>query len=226
MTGRVGQLSGGREREVLEPLTSRSTEAALHDALMVPGRNPGKVFIPALGKTFQQSEIFTVAYEFSEAAYKRWLGNEQQSSRGQYPLILNRYPENGAFTARLQSGVEMAVTKFFLQGLAQSDEDELQVLVNRKEIICLSPALLRAHSVRHIAEEVFTPLRVLAKGDSSIEDLLIGLQGAIQNLHTVVLGVHLHVPAQLRDNDDIRVLGLPKGNALFMMGILCVSVGG
>ena len=198
---------------------------AKEDHLIVPTKNPGQYYIPALGKTFQQVELHDVALEFSDAAVE-----QNASPNDLMPLLMRRDP--GKFLSRLRAGAEMAVTRLMLIGPAQPNELPIEFKVNRKVISQLNPALLRVHSAQWLDSERLNKLNecinigLTSATAGKTEDLLIGLIALVQRATELPqLGYNFTVPQQLLDDDDLSVENLPAGNAFFVMGILKLPLG-
>lgn len=193
-----------------------STLAAL-DSLAVPTKVLGELYIPALGKVFQQVELRSTALEVSSDALRRGGGGAWR------PQLVQCGP--GTITARLCAGTEMAVSRLLLLGPAAPGEKSVIVRIGSLELCALAPQFLRAHSTQHVDHgrlaQLLEAVPVGPLSAESLGDMLVGVQALVQRVSELPqLGFCLHVPAQVTDIDDVGVENLPPGNALFLVGLL------
>lgn len=204
-----------------------------HDpSVLIPGKNPGEVYLPALGKTFQQVEL-----------RDHWLRFPHLEFEKGGPGLAHKH-EDGSYFQRLAPGDEMVVVNAMYFRGNPTEDDNVILKLNRREIPLPKPVLRHAmgngEQVNLLAEAL-----VLLKGqldaaqrrlvviDAALEqgegvenptikelvkNLITTLPSTVSSSPTRNCGFQFVCPLQVKDDDDIRVRNLTTG-LLYLGGV-------
>ena len=182
----------------------------MQNPIAVPTKNPGEVFIPALGKAFQQIELreddvydTIVVASGAQAAGTEYIYFRDVSDKFELDTNLPQ-------TRRIQAGDEVAVFRIGLHP-RESLGNTLPIFNDYRKIFSTS------------ALEVKFNRRVITEGPSIKYPTGYGLGGFSDETGATAVSVGvpsiaaaptLFVPQQLKDNDDLSgKLRFPNGNS-------------
>lgn len=210
------------------------------NAVAIPTNRPGEVYLPALGRTFQQIELRDHWLRFP---HLEWNEHKNRSA----PPIAHKLDEGSGvptYFQRLLSGDEMAWFEVLYFAEDRTDNDDITVALNRRELHFPKPVLRHAmeplplvtslmNTIDDLRTQLDTTQRKLVVLDKTFErgtvdesvkklvsDLRVGLPDTAPPISSAMKnnGFRLTPAQQIKDDDDIKVRNLKSG-LLFLGGI-------